>query len=169
MMMIGSSVNYVRSGSMRNVPVTKAVEHLYATTAKFSGCVLLALRPAYSYPPRRHSKLNMLANLHGVWLEVRYDISFAVHELANALGSSCNRVGVFDQTKLCFFLVNEQGWPRSPHQLFCTALRLGQMKDILLYSKVRAEHVLMVPSNFPFIGSNGRNFFNALCLHAVGR
>ncbi|GBM91923.1 hypothetical protein AVEN_132273-1 [Araneus ventricosus] len=28
-------------------------EHLYATTAKFSGCVLMASRPAYSYPPRR--------------------------------------------------------------------------------------------------------------------
>ncbi|GBO39871.1 hypothetical protein AVEN_153242-1 [Araneus ventricosus] len=41
MMMIGSSVDYVRSGGMRNVPVTKAVEHLYATTAKCSGCVLL--------------------------------------------------------------------------------------------------------------------------------
>ncbi|GBM63536.1 hypothetical protein AVEN_232684-1 [Araneus ventricosus] len=27
-------------------------EHLYATTAKFSGCVLLDSRPAYSYPPR---------------------------------------------------------------------------------------------------------------------
>ncbi|GBN13525.1 hypothetical protein AVEN_1117-1 [Araneus ventricosus] len=53
MMMIGSSVDYVRSGGMRNVPVTKAVEHSYATTAKFSGCVLLASRPAYSYPPRR--------------------------------------------------------------------------------------------------------------------
>ncbi|GBM61551.1 hypothetical protein AVEN_129193-1 [Araneus ventricosus] len=36
-MMIGSSVDYVRSGGMRNVPITKAVEHLYATTAKFSG------------------------------------------------------------------------------------------------------------------------------------
>ncbi|GBM82060.1 hypothetical protein AVEN_224078-1 [Araneus ventricosus] len=53
MMMIGSSVNYVRTGGMRNIPVTKAVEHLYATTAKFSGCVILASRPAYSYPPRR--------------------------------------------------------------------------------------------------------------------
>ncbi|GBM99218.1 hypothetical protein AVEN_254-1 [Araneus ventricosus] len=53
MMMIGSSVDCVRSGGMGNVPVTKAVEHLYATTAKFSGCVLLASRPAYSYPPRR--------------------------------------------------------------------------------------------------------------------
>ncbi|GBM35184.1 hypothetical protein AVEN_189936-1 [Araneus ventricosus] len=52
--MIGSSVYYVRSGGMRNVPVTKALEHLYATTAKFSGCVILASRPAYSsYPPRR--------------------------------------------------------------------------------------------------------------------
>ncbi|GBO00052.1 hypothetical protein AVEN_7726-1 [Araneus ventricosus] len=50
MMMVGSSVDYVRSGGMRNVPVTKAVEHLYATTAKFSGCVILASRPAYSYP-----------------------------------------------------------------------------------------------------------------------
>ncbi|GBN68183.1 hypothetical protein AVEN_251322-1, partial [Araneus ventricosus] len=46
MMKMGSSVDYVRSGGMRNVPVTKAVEHLYATTAKFSGCVLLASRPA---------------------------------------------------------------------------------------------------------------------------
>ncbi|GBO30216.1 hypothetical protein AVEN_39288-1 [Araneus ventricosus] len=44
MMMIGSSVDYVRSGGMRNVPVTKAMEHLYATTAKFSGCVLSASR-----------------------------------------------------------------------------------------------------------------------------
>ncbi|GBM53305.1 hypothetical protein AVEN_219246-1, partial [Araneus ventricosus] len=35
--MIGSSVDYVRSGGMRNVPVTNAVEHLYATTDKFSG------------------------------------------------------------------------------------------------------------------------------------
>ncbi|GBN85095.1 hypothetical protein AVEN_237949-1, partial [Araneus ventricosus] len=52
-MKIGSRVDYVRSGGMRNVPVTKAVEHLYATTAKFSGCVLLASRYAYSYPPRR--------------------------------------------------------------------------------------------------------------------
>ncbi|GBO06842.1 hypothetical protein AVEN_197680-1 [Araneus ventricosus] len=48
--MIGFSVDYVRRGGMRNVPVTKAVEHLYATTAKFSkrvcnlgltSCVLL--------------------------------------------------------------------------------------------------------------------------------
>ncbi|GBL92187.1 hypothetical protein AVEN_91524-1 [Araneus ventricosus] len=53
MMMIGSSVDYVRSRGMRNAPVTKAVEHLYAINAKFSGCVLLASRPAYSYPPRR--------------------------------------------------------------------------------------------------------------------
>ncbi|GBL79026.1 hypothetical protein AVEN_48980-1 [Araneus ventricosus] len=55
-MKIGCSVDYVRSGGMRNVPVTKAVEHLYATTAKFSGCVLLASRPVYSYPPRRFIK-----------------------------------------------------------------------------------------------------------------
>ncbi|GBM90978.1 hypothetical protein AVEN_128982-1, partial [Araneus ventricosus] len=47
-MKIECSVDYVRSGGMRNVPVTKAVEHLYATTAKFSGCVLLASSPAYS-------------------------------------------------------------------------------------------------------------------------
>ncbi|GBN51245.1 hypothetical protein AVEN_8938-1 [Araneus ventricosus] len=51
MMKIGSSVDYVKSGGMRNVPVTKAVEHLHATTAKFSGCVLLASRPPYSFPP----------------------------------------------------------------------------------------------------------------------
>ncbi|GBN46408.1 hypothetical protein AVEN_5621-1 [Araneus ventricosus] len=55
-MMIGSSVDYVRSGGMRNVPVTKAVEHLYATSAKFSECVILASRPAYSYPPRRNRR-----------------------------------------------------------------------------------------------------------------
>ncbi|GBM05580.1 hypothetical protein AVEN_159635-1, partial [Araneus ventricosus] len=42
MMKIGCSVDYVRSGGMRNVPATKAVEHLYATTAKFSD--------AYSWP-----------------------------------------------------------------------------------------------------------------------
>ncbi|GBN21499.1 hypothetical protein AVEN_159698-1 [Araneus ventricosus] len=63
MTMIGSSVDYVRSGGMRNVPVTKAVEHLYATTAKFSGCVILASRTAYSYPPRR--------TLLGVWKSAR--------------------------------------------------------------------------------------------------
>ncbi|GBN06682.1 hypothetical protein AVEN_76857-1 [Araneus ventricosus] len=57
MMMIGSSVDYVRSGGMRNVPFTKTVEHLYATTAKFSGSVLLASCPAYSYPPRRRIPL----------------------------------------------------------------------------------------------------------------
>ncbi|GBN22308.1 hypothetical protein AVEN_220760-1 [Araneus ventricosus] len=41
--MIGSSVDYVRSGGMRNVPVMKAVEHLYATTATLglASCVLL--------------------------------------------------------------------------------------------------------------------------------
>ncbi|GBM93420.1 hypothetical protein AVEN_160682-1 [Araneus ventricosus] len=44
---------HVRSGGMRNVPITKAVEHLYVTIAKFSGCVLLASRPEFSYPPRR--------------------------------------------------------------------------------------------------------------------
>ncbi|GBM47825.1 hypothetical protein AVEN_5203-1, partial [Araneus ventricosus] len=59
--MIGSSVDYVRSGGMRNVLVTKAVEHLYATTTKLSGCVLLASRPAYSYLPRREfSEFTML-------------------------------------------------------------------------------------------------------------
>ncbi|GBL88932.1 hypothetical protein AVEN_159022-1 [Araneus ventricosus] len=56
MMKIGSSVDYVRSGGMRNAPVTKAVEHLYATTVKFSGCVLLASRPAYAYSPRLVSR-----------------------------------------------------------------------------------------------------------------
>ncbi|GBL91806.1 hypothetical protein AVEN_172734-1 [Araneus ventricosus] len=71
--MIGSSVDYVRSGGMRNVPVTKAVEHLYATTAKFSGCVLLASRPSYSYPPRRapHTKEKSRSLLetqyHHIW------------------------------------------------------------------------------------------------------
>ncbi|GBO21248.1 hypothetical protein AVEN_274966-1, partial [Araneus ventricosus] len=53
MMKTGYSVDYVKSGKMTNVPVTKAVEHLYATTAKFSGCVLLVSRPTYSYPLRR--------------------------------------------------------------------------------------------------------------------
>ncbi|GBN47716.1 hypothetical protein AVEN_126570-1, partial [Araneus ventricosus] len=42
MMMIGSSVDYVRSGGMRNGPVTKAVEHLYATPVNFQS--------AYSWP-----------------------------------------------------------------------------------------------------------------------
>ncbi|GBM27610.1 hypothetical protein AVEN_35270-1 [Araneus ventricosus] len=51
--MIGSSVDYVRSGGMRNVPVTKALEHLYATTAKFSrvrnlGLTSCVLSPATS-------------------------------------------------------------------------------------------------------------------------
>ncbi|GBN33977.1 hypothetical protein AVEN_239461-1 [Araneus ventricosus] len=49
MMIIGSSVDYVRSGGLRNVPVMEAVEHLHATTTKFSrvrnlgltSCVLL--------------------------------------------------------------------------------------------------------------------------------
>ncbi|GBN00117.1 hypothetical protein AVEN_84474-1 [Araneus ventricosus] len=59
--MIGSSADYVRSGGIRNVPVTKAVEHLYATTAKFSGCVFLASCPAYSYPPRRVRTLTLLS------------------------------------------------------------------------------------------------------------
>ncbi|GBN46629.1 hypothetical protein AVEN_191635-1 [Araneus ventricosus] len=63
MMMIGSSVDYVRSGGMRNVPVTKAVEHSYATTAKFSGCVNLASRPAYSYPPRRLLDLKVIESI----------------------------------------------------------------------------------------------------------
>ncbi|GBM92354.1 hypothetical protein AVEN_12413-1, partial [Araneus ventricosus] len=37
MMKIGSSVDYVWSNGMRNIPFTKAVEHLYATTDKFQG------------------------------------------------------------------------------------------------------------------------------------
>ncbi|GBN94047.1 hypothetical protein AVEN_181099-1 [Araneus ventricosus] len=43
MMMIGSNVDYVRSGGMRNVPVTKAVEHLYMR-------LLLNFQGAYSWP-----------------------------------------------------------------------------------------------------------------------
>ncbi|GBM05720.1 hypothetical protein AVEN_55818-1 [Araneus ventricosus] len=64
MMMIGSSVDYVRSGGMRNVPVTKAVEHLYATTAKFSGCVLLPATSAihYSQPPYPSHEELILSN-----------------------------------------------------------------------------------------------------------
>ncbi|GBM79462.1 hypothetical protein AVEN_96318-1 [Araneus ventricosus] len=59
MMMIGSSVDYVRSGGMRNVPVTKAVEHLYTTQyiifrgSDFSILIFITKIPlgAYSYPP----------------------------------------------------------------------------------------------------------------------
>ncbi|GBM59618.1 hypothetical protein AVEN_218930-1 [Araneus ventricosus] len=41
---------YVRSGGMRNVPVTKAVKHLYATTAKFSGAIFfLAFHNIYFF------------------------------------------------------------------------------------------------------------------------
>ncbi|GBN24704.1 Tigger transposable element-derived protein 4 [Araneus ventricosus] len=40
MMMIGSSEDFVRSGGMRNVPVTKAVEHLVRTLG-LKSCVLL--------------------------------------------------------------------------------------------------------------------------------
>ncbi|GBN48542.1 hypothetical protein AVEN_14167-1 [Araneus ventricosus] len=64
MMMIGSSVDYVRSGGMRNVPVTKAVEHLYATTAKFSGnlgltsCVLLPATSAISLQFRNFAPID---------------------------------------------------------------------------------------------------------------
>ncbi|GBM76361.1 hypothetical protein AVEN_36977-1 [Araneus ventricosus] len=76
MMMIGSSVDYVRSGGVRNVPVTKAVEHLYATTAKFSGCILLASRPAYSYPTWRTWFL-------GIWMA--HGIIEAPHILAISL------------------------------------------------------------------------------------
>ncbi|GBM02979.1 hypothetical protein AVEN_14496-1 [Araneus ventricosus] len=46
---------------MRNVPVIKAVEHLYVTTAKFSGCVLLASRRAYSYPPSQEENFLVAA------------------------------------------------------------------------------------------------------------
>ena len=53
MMKITSSVDYVRSGGMRTVKVTKALEHLYVTTAKFSGCILLDSGSMYSYPPCR--------------------------------------------------------------------------------------------------------------------
>ncbi|GBM61331.1 hypothetical protein AVEN_9600-1 [Araneus ventricosus] len=63
MMKIGSSVDYVRNGGMRNVPVTKAMENLYAITAKFSGCVLLTSRAAYSYPPRRNSRITWWRHL----------------------------------------------------------------------------------------------------------
>ncbi|GBN03588.1 hypothetical protein AVEN_167873-1 [Araneus ventricosus] len=68
--MIGSSVDYARSGGMRNVPVTKAVEHLYATTAKFSGCVLLASRLAYFYPARRRPVLMQHEGYFGMVLMI---------------------------------------------------------------------------------------------------
>ncbi|GBM35923.1 hypothetical protein AVEN_244987-1 [Araneus ventricosus] len=91
MMMIGSSVDYVRSGGMRNVPVTKAVEHLYATTAKFSGCVLLASRPAYSYPPRRITdKRNLRSPLKTESLAEK-----TLHALFKSLGDD-----MFDPCKL---------------------------------------------------------------------
>ena len=50
---IASSLNFVRSGGLRTVQVTKALENLLVITAKFSGCVLLDSRPACSYPPCR--------------------------------------------------------------------------------------------------------------------
>ncbi|GBO01614.1 hypothetical protein AVEN_209112-1 [Araneus ventricosus] len=71
MMMIGSSVDYVRSGGMRNVPATKAVEHLYATTAKFSGCVILVSCPAFSYPPRRFTPILVKSTLPGACAKAR--------------------------------------------------------------------------------------------------
>ena len=53
MMKIASSVDYVKSDGIRTVQVTKSLEHLYMTSAKFSGCVLLGSGPAYSYPSCR--------------------------------------------------------------------------------------------------------------------
>ncbi|GBM82943.1 hypothetical protein AVEN_30707-1 [Araneus ventricosus] len=81
MMMIGSIVDYVRSGRMRNVPVTKAVEHLYATTAKFSGCVLLASCPAYSYPTWR------------LYRTFKYNITSLKSRLSHVTSFSCVFVG----------------------------------------------------------------------------
>ncbi|GBM64794.1 hypothetical protein AVEN_10216-1 [Araneus ventricosus] len=52
MMKIGSSVD-CKEWWREKCSSYEGSEHLYATTAKFSGCVLLASRPAYSYPPRR--------------------------------------------------------------------------------------------------------------------
>ncbi|GBM09890.1 hypothetical protein AVEN_241215-1 [Araneus ventricosus] len=83
MMKFGSRVDYVKSGGMRNVPVTKAVEHLYATTAKSSGCIVLASRPACSYPPRRTTSrlvpsatetLNLEDCGNRAWLHTKYQI-----------------------------------------------------------------------------------------------
>ena len=53
MMKIASSVDYIRSGGMRTDEDTMVMEHLYVTTAKFSGLVLLDSGSAYSYPPCR--------------------------------------------------------------------------------------------------------------------
>ncbi|GBM27153.1 hypothetical protein AVEN_202361-1, partial [Araneus ventricosus] len=51
-MKIGSSVDY-KEWWHEKYSNYEGSEHLYAITAKFSECVLLASRPAYSYPPRR--------------------------------------------------------------------------------------------------------------------
>ncbi|GBL72200.1 hypothetical protein AVEN_115180-1 [Araneus ventricosus] len=86
MMLIGSSVDYVRSGGMRNVPFSKAVKHLYATTAKFSGCVLLASRPAYSYPPRRIGPVgSVTCTVNGV----RYESLLRSHVIPALQQSAC--------------------------------------------------------------------------------
>ncbi|GBM63306.1 hypothetical protein AVEN_186126-1 [Araneus ventricosus] len=76
MMIIGSSVDYVRSGGMRNVPVTKAGSG--ATTAKFSGFVLLVSRPANSYPPRRAISIEGPSIVHTPKLR-GIQIQYSVH------------------------------------------------------------------------------------------
>ncbi|GBM50743.1 hypothetical protein AVEN_144166-1 [Araneus ventricosus] len=52
---IGCSVDYVRSGGMRNVPVTKAVSICMRLLLNFQGAYSWP-RPAYSYPSRRMPK-----------------------------------------------------------------------------------------------------------------
>ncbi|GBN40518.1 hypothetical protein AVEN_125491-1 [Araneus ventricosus] len=71
--MIGSSVDYVRSGGMRNVAVTKELEHLYATTAKFSfwvrnlgltSCVLLPATSVQNFANRCRCSIMLLYKRH---------------------------------------------------------------------------------------------------------
>ncbi|GBM37571.1 hypothetical protein AVEN_130709-1 [Araneus ventricosus] len=80
MMMIGSSVDYVRSGGMRKVPVTKAVEHLYVTAAKFSkrvrnlgltSCVLLPATSDSSLSPKVFS-VRLLIEPEGVQCQTHH-------------------------------------------------------------------------------------------------
>ncbi|GBN03380.1 hypothetical protein AVEN_6109-1 [Araneus ventricosus] len=57
MMKIGSSVD-CKEWWHEKCSSYEGSEHLYATTAKFSGCVLLDSRPAsYSYTPRRTDEI----------------------------------------------------------------------------------------------------------------
>ncbi|GBO30661.1 hypothetical protein AVEN_252715-1 [Araneus ventricosus] len=65
MMKIGSSVD-CKEWWHEKCSSYEDSEHLYATTAKFSGCVLLDSHPAYSYPPRRDSKTGKVPGTRGL-------------------------------------------------------------------------------------------------------